>query len=384
MATVDTSVYVHFPWCVKRCPYCDFTTVAAEPADVPHEAYADAVLRELADRAGLLDDRRLVSVFFGGGTPSLWQTPSLGRALEGILAAFPDKAPDVEITVECNPSTLDEDKARALVAAGVNRFSVGVQSLDDETLRFLGRRHDREGALRSIAGAQATGMRTSGDLMFGMPADTTERVVASIDHFVGLGLSHVSLYSLTIESGTPFGELYKKGKLRLAIEDSVAEIFEAAHARFAEHGFEHYEVSNYARPGQASRHNQHYWRGGAYLGLGAAAVGCLDAGTGTGRRYRNEPDGMRYLDVTATDRESSSETLDAQTIVREALMLGLRTREGVDLAAVEARAGVAVVTGREREIAARVARGDLTVEGGHMRVPISRWLHLDGIIADLF
>lgn len=381
---VDTSVYLHFPWCVRRCPYCDFATVAIEPARVPHDAYADAIARELEDRRAALPGRRLLSVFFGGGTPSLWDTAALGRVLASVRAAFDAEAQDVEITVECNPSSLDRAKAEALASVGVNRLSIGVQSLDDETLRFLGRKHDRAGALAALEAARATGLRASGDLMFGSPGDTVARVEASIDRFVELGLDHVSLYALTIESGTPFGEMHAKGKLRLAVDDDVAEMFDAAHARFASHGLAHYEVSNYARPGEESRHNQHYWRGGAYVGLGAAAVGCLDEGTGRARRYRNEPDGVRYIDAGADAREATSEALDAETIVREALMLGLRTAEGVDRAAVEARAGVPLERGREAAIARRVARGDLVVTDTHVTVPPERWLHLDGIVADLF
>lgn len=381
---VDTSVYVHFPYCARKCPYCDFATRAITPTDVPHVAYADAVLRELEDRRGALSGRRLASVFFGGGTPSLWEPRELGRVLAAIRAAFESEASDLEITVECNPSSFDAGRASGLAEAGVNRISLGVQSLDDERLKFLGRLHDAEGALRAIGHARANFARVSGDLMFGMPGQTVSSLEREIRRLVDTGVEHVSAYSLTIEQGTVFGDLAKKGRLPLAEEEETAAMFVEAEPLFMELGFDRYEVSNFARPGAEARHNQHYWRGGAYLGLGAAAVGCLDSGVASARRYRNQPDGDTYLGVTAANREESSETLDAQTIIREALMLGLRTAEGVDREDVERRAGVPIRAGREKEFDRAIERFDLIDTGTHLLVPRTRWLHLDGLVANLF
>jgi oxygen-independent coproporphyrinogen-3 oxidase len=214
-----------------------------------------------------------------------------------------------------------------------------------------------------------------------MPDETPDDVRLEIERLLELGLSHLSVYALTIEPGTQFGELHRLGKLRTATEDAFAGIFETVHARLADEGFEHYEVSNYARPGERSIHNAHYWRGGAYVGLGAAAVGCLDHGEGRARRWRNEPDPARYLE---SGREEWDEHLGPDDLVREALMLGLRTSDGVDLGATGARAGKDVRAGREAAIARREARGDLVVTDDTLRVPHERWLHLDGIVADLF
>lgn len=393
----DTSVYVHFPWCARKCPYCDFATVVPSPAsaapgraldvvaDVPHEAYADALVRELELRRDALRGRRLVSVFFGGGTPSLWEPRALGRVLRELLGAFDARVDDVEISAECNPSSLDEARAAGLAEAGVHRISLGVQSLRDEHLRFLGRLHDRAEALRAVRAAQAVVPRVSADLMFGMPGQTSEGLRAEIGELLDEGLDHVSAYALTIEPGTQFGTLHRLGRLRVADEDAYASMYEHAERAFADAGLAHYEVSNYARSGQEARHNLHYWRGGAYLGLGAAAVGMLDEG-GRGFRWTNRKDPARYLRAIAEGRleHEEEETLSAEDRIREALMLGLRTAEGVDLDALEARVAQPWIRGRERAVARRLDAGDLAREGRRLRVPRERWLRLDGIVADLF
>ena len=380
-APAPASVYVHFPWCLKKCPYCDFATRKIDRPEIPHGAYAGAILRELDARAAALEGRTLVSVFFGGGTPSLWDPSELGRVLARVRGAFASVTPNLEVTVECNPSSLDRERAAALREAGVGRLSVGVQSLDDDRLKFLGRFHDAAGAMRALRDALAEVPRVSADLMFGMPDQTPEDFVAELDPILDLGIRHVSAYALTIEPGTQFGELHRKGKLRVATEDSYADAFLRAESLFAERGLSHYEVSNYAVPGEESRHNQHYWRGGSYVGLGAAAVGCLDERPGHARRYRNEPDGMRYLEAP---REESSEHLGPDELVRESFMLGLRTAEGIDLEATARRAATDPLAGRERALERRLAAGDLVREGPRLRVPSSRWLSLDSIVVDLF
>jgi putative oxygen-independent coproporphyrinogen III oxidase len=373
----DVSVYLHFPWCLRKCPYCDFATSPLARAEIPHGPYADAILRELEMRA---PQGRLYSVFFGGGTPSLWEPAELGRVLRGVLGAFSEHADEVEITVECNPSSLDARRAEDLRSVGVNRLSVGVQSLDDEELKFLGRLHDRALALSALQAAQQSFSRVSADLMFALPSQPAERFYGYLDTLLALGLSHVSAYALTIEAATPFGSQARKGLLKPAPDESYAGMFEGVASKLEQAGFEHYEVSNYARPGESSRHNQHYWRGGAYLGLGAAAVGCVQ-----GRRWRNHPDATRYMDRAHTRKvEVFEELLDAQAQVREALMLGLRTREGVDLRALSERVGCEPRAGRERALERRLAQGDVTLEAGILRVPQARWLMLDGIVADLF
>jgi len=379
----DTSVYVHFPYCARKCPYCDFASYRVE--QIPHEAYADAVLRELELRAPSLDGRRLSSVFFGGGTPSLWSAPQLGRVVSAIRAAFPEQVDELEISAECNPASLDDEVAAGLREAGVNRVSVGVQSLNDERLAYLGRLHDAQGALASLRAARAHFDRVSGDLIFGSPGQNVDDVRREVDALLELGLDHLSAYALTIEPGTRFGELFRLGKLEVSPDETYAALFAAIEVRLVQAGFRHYEVSNYARPGQESRHNQHYWRGGAYLGLVAAAVGFLESGPGSARRWRNQPLPERYLaEVAGPEREESEERLGPEEILEEALMLGLRTADGVDLEAAQRRAGVDPRAGREARIARHVATGSLLDEGGRLRVPRERWIVLDGIVADLF
>jgi oxygen-independent coproporphyrinogen-3 oxidase len=382
---VATSVYVHFPWCLQKCPYCDFASGAIKRDEVPHAAYADAVIAELRARAGAQRDDMLASVFFGGGTPSLWAADQLGRVLHAIRAAFPKHADALEVTVECNPSSLDRGHARALRDQGVTRLSVGVQALEDNQLRFLGRLHDTRSALRAVEEAMHEMPRVSGDLMFGLPGQDPARAAHEARELVALGLSHVSIYALTIEPGTQFGALHEKGRLPIAREDDVASAFESIAEVMRGAGFAHYEVSNYARRGEEARHNLHYWRGGAYLGLGAGAVGCLHAAPGRARRYRNDPKPERYMAASARpDVEVFQEALGAREIVRERLMLGLRTAEGVDLTAARDAAGEDPLAGRTRAVERLSARGDVVLEGDRLRVPESRWLHLDSIVAALF
>ena len=379
---IQTSAYVHFPWCARKCPYCDFATEPVKANTIPHEAYADAVLRELDSRAADLQGRGLTSVFFGGGTPSLWGANALKRALEGIVNAFDHVRDDIEVTVECNPSSLTRRHARELHEAGVGRLSIGVQSLRDDHLRFLGRLHDSKQAIEALGSACAEVTRVSADLMFGMPGQQDDAFSEDIERIVDTGVQHVSAYALTIEEKTLFGSLQKAGKLRVAPEDRYAELFELAQRCFADFGWEQYEVSNYAPEGEESRHNLHYWRGGAYVGLGAAAVGCLDRGPGEAFRWRNEPIPQRYLAQPTPQVEI--EELGPDEIVREALMLGLRTARGVDLAATERRAGQDPRIGREHDLARAIQKGDLVEDGEWLRVPQDRWLKLDGIILDLF
>ena len=378
----ETSVYVHFPWCARKCPYCDFATEPIRANELPHEAYTDALLRELDLRRESLRGRSLKSIFFGGGTPSLWEPAALGRALEQIRNAFDRVADDAEITVECNPSSLERDRIARLREAGVNRLSIGVQSLRDPHLRFLGRLHDRERAVKALGNAVSEMPHVSADLMFGMPGQTLDELAEDISQITELGIRHVSAYALTIEEKTMFGSLHRAGKLRVAPEEQYAELFEQAERSFTGLGWAHYEVSNYAAPGEESRHNLHYWRGGAYVGLGAAAVGCLDEGPGRALRWRNDPNPQRYLRQESLDAET--EELGPDEIIREALMLGLRTVDGMNLAETERRAGRKPEIGREREIERAIERGNLVQEGNQLRVPVERWLKLDGIVRDLF
>ncbi len=377
------SIYVHFPYCLAKCPYCDFVSYKKAKDDIDHAGYAGAVIREIDARAGSFEGREVHSVFFGGGTPSLWAKPDLGRVLAHLRARF-SFADDVEITVECNPTSLDGAGAEALYDAGVNRLSIGTQSLDREELAYLGRLHDPAGALRALREALASRMpRVSADLIFGLPDQPVERGRDQAMALADLGLTHLSCYQLTIEPGTRFGELARAGRLPLADDGRVGEAFLLLDEALSARGFRHYEISNYALPGQEARHNLGYWRGEEYLGLGCGAFGFLRTGA-DGVRYRNEIDPERYLrhDGVPTKDE---EPLSPLTLLRERIMLGLRLEGGFDLEAHARELGLEGFTPeRSRAIEKLTTNGRLVREGDALRIPKPAWLFADDTAARLF
>jgi oxygen-independent coproporphyrinogen-3 oxidase len=398
------SIYIHFPWCLAKCPYCDFVSYAAERADIDHVGYADAVLREAEGRARQLESRgralELGSIFFGGGTPSLWDPRELGRVLARLRDIFPARPHDgeLEISVECNPTSLDGDRARALADVGVNRLSIGTQSLRAEQLKFLGRLHDPDGARRAIEAALGSGIaRVSTDLIFGLPEQSTEDARSQALALADTGLRHLSCYQLTIEPGTQFGERKKRGLLPMADEAIVADAFLAIEEALEARGLRHYEISNYAAPGEEARHNLAYWRGDEYLGLGCAAFGfARDARRkGHGLRWRNAIEPKRYVAATHAMKDDVlgegdgvsmfAEDLDETALLRERIMLGLRLVEGVDLGAASADLGIDPWTPeRLRAIERLVERKRLVRDGDVLRIPRAAWLFTDDIAARLF
>ena len=386
-------VYVHFPWCLKKCPYCDFLSVAAARDAIPHAAYADAVLRELTARLpALREGYRLETIFFGGGTPSLWATAELGRVLSALLDAFAhSRADEVEVTAECNPTSLDLDKARALHAVGVNRLSLGVQGLDAERLEFLGRLHDPQGGLEAAQAAVVSAVpRVSLDFIFGVAGQTPEQAAAEATTLAGVGTTHLSAYALTIESGTEFGARAKKGRLPLLDEALVADSFSAVDGALSHAGFDHYEISNFARKGHVSRHNLGYWRGLDYLGLGTGAWGTVTLPGGR-VRYRNSPSPERYQAspfsapfAEGGDTCAVVEPLDAETSLRERILLGLRLGEGLDLDAAASELGVTALPPERQRALDKLERAQkIVLADGRLRIPKSQWLFADGIISEL-
>jgi oxygen-independent coproporphyrinogen-3 oxidase len=342
----------------------------------------------------------LGSIFFGGGTPSLWDPRELGRVLARITSRFAC-ARDLEVTVECNPTSLNRDRAKALLDVGVGRLSIGTQSLREDQLKFLGRLHDPSGARDAILGALASGMpRVSTDMIFGLPGQTPGDARMQAIALADMGLSHLSCYQLTIEPGTQFGELAKRGRLPLADDGLVAESFLAIDDALAERGLAHYEISNYARPGEEARHNLGYWRGEEYVGLGCAAYGMLHVKSDRAEapravRYRNAIDPRRYVEATRNvahdaigegDRLAiSSEPLDAQALLRERIMLGLRLASGLDLDACGRALGIDPWTAeRVRAIDRLVERGRLLRDGGRLHIPRTAWIWTDDTAARLF
>jgi len=340
----------------------------------------------------------LDSIFFGGGTPTLWDPFQLGRVIEAIKTSSqggvtpsgsyePEGVTppcEPEVTVECNPNSLDARKAETLQEQGVNRFSIGVQSLHAERLQFLGRLHDPDQARVAVRAALHTGARVSADLIFGLPGQSVPAVCGDLAWLCDQGVQHISAYALTIEPTTEFGRLDRKRRLPKAPEEAVALQYEAVEEQLTARGFEHYEVSNYAMPGQRCRHNDHVWRGGSYLGLGAAAVGC-DRNRRAPFRYRNVAHPDRYLtQISIGLAEGHREELTPIDQLRELVMLGLRTFNGVHYETVRTITGLDLREERKSVIQTHVQRGNLQEDQGFLRIPRARWLHLDGIVADLF
>jgi oxygen-independent coproporphyrinogen-3 oxidase len=371
------SVYVHFPYCLEKCPYCDFVSYKTDRKAIDHDAYADAVIRELRSRS--FEGRTIASIFFGGGTPSLWEPKALGRVISAVGAST-----DAEITVECNPTSLDAERCAALADAGVNRLSIGVQSLVDHELKFLGRLHDVEGAIAAVKAAIASPIRrVSADLIFGLPEQTPSDAARQAGALADLGLDHLSCYQLTIEPNTRFGELKKRNRLPMAEDGAVAEAFVAIDEALGARGLAHYEISNYAREGQEARHNLGYWRGEEYLGLGCGAFGFVRTSKGAGVRWRNQILPDKYVQ-NAHDPTMEHEELGAEALLRERIMLGLRVREGLDLAAAGDDLGIDAMTKeRRRAIDALVARGRLSAEATRLVIPPKAWLFADDTAARL-
>ncbi|MDX2055336.1 MAG: radical SAM family heme chaperone HemW [Polyangiaceae bacterium] len=384
-------VYVHFPWCLAKCPYCDFLSVVGERSTIPHAAYADAVIAELRFRSAELERRApLHSVFFGGGTPSLWEPTELGRVLSTILEAFPHEPSTLEVTAECNPSSFDRDRARQLLDVGVNRFSIGIQGLDANRLRFLGRLHDRDQGLAALEVALAAGPRSvSADLIYGVAGETAQEAVDEARIIAGVGVQHLSAYTLTIEEGTRFGALARAGQLPILPEGEVADSFCGVDEALEQLGLGHYEISNFARPGYESIHNQGYWLGRDYLGLGCGAWGTID-NRGVRSRYRNCQNPERYLGWSTGDQAQDEalrgtvETVDASTALAERILLGLRLRRGLQLEKAAEELGTEPYPpSRARAVKKLTARGQLIQEDGWLRIPPSAWLFADGIISEL-
>jgi putative oxygen-independent coproporphyrinogen III oxidase len=379
MADQSAGVYIHIPWCRSICTYCDFDRQAHAFELIP--AYVEALVADI----GRQPETAVHSIFFGGGTPSLWEPRAIGRVLAFFRERF-DVRDDVEITAECNPTSLDRDRARALVDAGVHRLSIGTQSLRRDQLAFLGRLHDAAGARTAIEGALAAGVpRISTDLIFGLPDQTPEDAREQALALADLGLRHLSCYQLTIEPGTQFGERKKRGLLPKIDDAMVADSFLAIDEALESRGLRHYEISNYASPGEEARHNLAYWRGDEYVGLGCGAYGMVRTEQG-GRRWRNPIDPRRYLEWTRGEMSDADiEELPADALLRERIMLGLRIAEGLDLGAAGKDLRIdAFTAARTREIDRLVDMKRLTREGEVLRVPRSAWLFTDDTAARLF
>lgn len=328
------ALYIHWPFCAKKCPYCDFNSHVREGVDVA--AWQAALIADMRAEAAVAGGESLTSIFFGGGTPSL-MPPALVAALLAEAEALWDFAPGIEITLEANPSSVEAANFAALAGAGINRVSLGVQSLEDEELRFLGRLHGADEALRALETAQAHFARVSFDMIYALPGHTPELWEARIARALALGTGHMSLYQLTIEPGTRFASDVRRGRLVPLDDDSAAALFEITQDLTGAAGLPAYETSNHARPGEESRHNLAYWRYQDYAGIGPGAHG-RRGGVATVRHKKPE----NFLAAVARQRDGIAEAraLPVTDQAAEALLMGLRLAEGVDLAALSARFGL--------------------------------------------
>jgi putative oxygen-independent coproporphyrinogen III oxidase len=326
--TPPLALYVHWPFCVSKCPYCDFNSHVRESVD--QAAWRTAMLADLDHEAAELPGRKLGSIFFGGGTPSLMPPETVAAVIEAAERHWGFE-PGIEITLEANPSSVEAARFADIASAGVNRVSLGLQALDDDALRFLGRAHGVDEGLAALDTAQNAFARVSFDLIYARPDQSLAAWEAELRRALSFGTEHLSLYQLTIEPGTRFATLFEKGELAAYDPDAAADLFEATRALTAAAGLPAYEISNHARPGAESRHNLTYWRYSDYAGIGPGAHG-RRGGMATVRRKKPE-NWLTGIERNGHGMERE-DPLDIRDRGIEALVMGLRLAEGVDLARI--------------------------------------------------
>lgn len=372
------ALYVHWPFCVSKCPYCDFNSHVRESVD--QAVWQGALLADLRHEAALLPGRTVGSIFFGGGTPSLMPPATVAA----VIAAAGDAwglADDVEITLEANPNSVEVANFADLAAAGVNRVSIGVQSFDSEVLEFLGRAHSQDEARRAIATAQEHFARVSFDLIYARPGQSMAAWESELAGALAFGTDHLSLYQLTIEPGTRFATLAAKGDLTIPDGDTAADLFDATQAMTRAAGLPRYEVSNHARTGQESRHNLAYWRYADYAGVGPGAHGRR---LGQATERHKKPENF----IAAVERNGHGlkveSDLPAHERATEAMLMGLRLTEGIDLSRIEARSGLDREAFVDGGAVARLAgQGLVKQDGDRLMVADDGILLLDSILSEV-
>jgi putative oxygen-independent coproporphyrinogen III oxidase len=375
------SVYIHWPFCRSKCPYCDFNSHVRDRVDAAR--WTRALLADLDHQAGLMPSREVVSVFFGGGTPSLMPPETAALLLDRVARRWP-LAADVEITLEANPNSAETERFRGFAAAGVNRLSLGVQALDPVALRHLGRAHDRAEAIAAIECARRNFARFSFDLIYARPGQTLAAWQRELDEALALAGDHLSLYQLTIEPGTAFAALVARGDLVPPDEDTATSLFEATQERLAVHGMPAYEVSNHARPRAKCRHNLAYWRYRDYVGIGPGAHGRLSrAGGKYATRQRRAPEPwLAAVETAGTGLEEMVE-ISRESIIEEMLMMGLRLAEGVARARLEEAAGEAVETLFRDKLPRLVEGGFLVLDADRLAATGAGRQRLNAVLASL-
>jgi putative oxygen-independent coproporphyrinogen III oxidase len=378
--TAPFGVYIHWPFCLSKCPYCDFNSHVRQ-AGIDEPRYVRAFAAEIAATAARIPGRTVSTIFFGGGTPSLMDPATVGAILEAIGRHW-TIAPDAEITLEANPSSVEAGRFRGYRAAGVNRVSLGMQSLDDGVLRQLGRLHTAREALDAVALARGIFDRFSFDLIYARPGQTVAAWRAELTRALAEAGEHLSLYQLTIEPDTPYAALHANGKLVLPDDDLGRDLYDLTLDQCAAAGLPAYEVSNHARPGAECRHNLVYWRYGEYAGIGPGAHGrLLIDGTRHATATEKRPEAWLTRVETSGHGVLVDDALTRDEQADEFLLMGLRLTEGIDPARYAALAGRPLDLER---IAALMGHGSVeTTSDGRLRVTRSGFPVLDAVVADL-
>ncbi len=366
------TLYIHIPFCQRLCGYCDFyKTISSRHID----SYPDALIAEAQARSGEIGGKELQTIYFGGGTPSLIPPDQIGRLLNRFAELWECSAVE-EITLEANPDDLSPERLEGYRRAGINRLSIGIQSFDDRELLFMNRRHNAQQARQAVMDARRAGFENiSIDLIFGTPGSTPESLRNNIEEALSLSPEHISAYHLTIEPATLFG---KRG-VEPVEEEQSEEQYLILHRMLIAEGYDHYEISNYAKEGRRSLHNSNYWRGVPYLGLGPAAHSYDGE-----RRTWNIPSIGRYMADPTHPSLRESELLGPTERYEEFVMVGLRTREGINIGEVERLFGSHKRSYLLRQVATHIASGVVIEQEGHLRCDPEHWLVSDAVIADLF
>jgi len=376
------ALYIHWPFCLAKCPYCDFNSHVRDK--IPETRFAAALRRELAHEAARIGPRRLTSIFFGGGTPSLLSPENVAALIEDAKTLFTADR-NMEITLEANPTSIEAGRFAGYAGAGVNRVSIGIQSFDDDALKFLGREHSAAQAVAALELGRKIFPRLSFDLIYARPGQAERAWRAELATALSLAADHLSLYQLTIEQGTKFATLYARGAFRLPDEDLAAALYDATADAAAKFGLAQYEISNYAVRGSESRHNLAYWRYQDYAGIGPGAHGRLTFGETllATSRHRAPEIWADMVESTGTGA-TVEDTISPRDQAREALLMGLRLAEGISLPRFEARTGTKLPDAIDPAILSQcVEEGYLTLTDSILATTPEGRKRLDAILPEL-
>ena len=375
MSFIPLALYIHLPWCIRKCPYCDFNSHHA-PNHLPEKQYVQAPLNDLAQELPYIWGRRLESIFIGGGTPSLFSAESMDELISGIRALLPFR-PNIEITLEANPGTFEQEKFNGFREAGINRLSVGIQSFNPQHLQALGRVHNQAEALKAAEVARYAGFNNFNlDLMFGLPQQSLEQALADLQQAIDLQPTHLSWYQLTLEPNTLF---YKHPPV-LPDDDLLVDMQYAGQALLQQAGYTQYEVSAYAQAGRECRHNLNYWQFGDYLGIGAGAHGKITDPFKQVIRHQKYRQPTQYLQQTELGQaRSETQTLTAADLKFEFMLNALRLKSGFDLELFAERTGLSIET-LQAPLGLAAQKGWLTINQNHIQTTELGWQFLNTVI----